>query len=122
MVIPNRIALDHTDASNAARTMTPPPVQKKRETPSRDVTGGGGGAAGVSAPGADWRGALNEVYISDVENVAREHYRVTHLYMSGVFLHISLLSPPEMVPLHKKIIPEKVYCNRTPGCCPGLKV
>ena len=66
-----------------------------------------GGAAGVSAPGVDLRRAPNEVYISAVENVAREHYRVILLYTSGVFLRISLLSPPEMVPLHKKIISEK---------------
>ena len=67
---------------------------------ARNVTGWGGGAASVSAPGADLRGAPNEVYISAVENVAREHYRVALLYMSGVFLRISLLSPhSEMVPL-----------------------
>ena len=75
---------------------------------SRDVTGGGGGGtAGVSAPGTDLRRAPNEMYISAVKNVAREHCRVILLYTSGVFLRISLLSPPEMVPLHTKIIPEK---------------
>ena len=60
------------------------------------------------------------MYISVVENVV--HYRVTLLYTSGVILRISLQSSPEMVPLRKKIIPENVYCDRTPGCRPGLNV
>ena len=30
-------------------------------------------------------------------------------------LRFILLSPPNMVPFHKKIVPEKDYCNRTTG-------
>ena len=36
------------------------------------------------------------------------------MYYLSIFFPISLLSTPRTVPFHKKVVPEKDCCNRTP--------
>ena len=46
-----------------------------------------------------------------IRNQIHMYIRVTLIFN----LRFLLLSPPNMVPFHKKKVPEKDYCNRTTG-------